>query len=200
MRDKTYAMREMQNKSIRKRAELIKQVLKQMERNRIKPESFTLISEYVSERLSEAEDAPCSASTIRRNKTYRELLQGFMRTMGYEEEKDFKILSNNVLSLQLRVRELEKENYALEKTLKQTLSDLAISNDNSNSNITKPPSNKLSHEMSQACSIMFRMMEELDAFEIDMSAGEVVDTVSMVKSFTRDEFPEFFQWYKENII
>lgn len=198
MKDKTYAMREMQNKSIRKRAELIERVLKQMERNRIKPDNFTLISEYVSERLSEAEDTPCSASTLRRNETYRELLQGFMRSMGYDDEKDFKVLSNNVLSLQLRVRELEKENYALEKTLKQSLSDLAISNDNSNSNLTKPPSNKLTHEMSRACSIMFRMMKDLDAFDIDMSAGEVVDAVKMATSFTREEFPEFFQWYKDN--
>jgi hypothetical protein len=103
------------------------------------------------------------------------------------------------LSLQLRVRELEKENAALEINLQNSLSDLAISNDNSNSNITKPPSNKLTEEMSRACSIMFHMMEELDAFEIDISAGEVIDTVSMIKSFTRDEFPEFFKWHKNNI-
>jgi hypothetical protein len=199
MIDKTRAMREGQNKSIRNRVECIERILKQMARNKIKPNNFTSISEYVAEQVSEAEDKPCSGSTLRRNDIYRKLLTDFMKSMGYEKEKEFEVLSNDVLSLQLRVRELEKENAALEINLQNSLSDLAISNDNSNSNITKPPSNKLTEEMSRACSIMFHMMEELDAFEIDISAGEVIDTVSMIKSFTRDEFPEFFKWHKNNI-
>jgi hypothetical protein len=199
MKDKTHAMREAQNKGIRKRVQLIDRILKQMKQGRIKPDNFTLISEHVAERVRDIEGTPCSASTIRRNETYRKLLQDFMKAMGYENEKEFEVLSNNVLSLQLRVRELEKENAALERNLQNSLSELAISNDNSNSNITKLPSNKLTEEISRACSIVFRMMEELDAFEIDMTAGEVVDTVSMVKSFTCEEFPEFFKWYKENI-
>jgi predicted RNase H-like nuclease (RuvC/YqgF family) len=198
MKDKTIAMREAQNKGVQKRVEFIKRILKQMIRNKIKPDNFTLISKYVAEQVSETEGKPCDSTTIRRNKVYRELIHSFMKEMGYEKEKEVEVLSNNVLSLQLRVRELEKENTALEINLQSLLSEFAKSN-NSNSNITKLLSNKLFEEMSRVCNIMYRIMQELDAFEVDLSAGEVVDTVSMAKPFTRDEFPEFFKWYEQNI-
>lgn len=199
MKDKTFAMREAQNKSIRKRAELLERILNQMIRNRIKPNNFTSISEYVAEQLTQAEGKRCNATTIRRNKTYRDLLQGFMKKMGYENEKKYELLSNNLLALQLKVRVLENENAVLESNLKSVLAELAECNRNSSTNITRVPSNRLSAEISRASNIIFRMMQALDAFEIDLSLGEVVDMVSMTKVFTRDEFPEFFKWHEENI-
>lgn len=199
MKDKTLAMREAQNIGIRKRAELLDRILDQMIRNRIKPNNFTSISEFVAEQITQAEGKRCSATTIRRNKTYRELLQGFMKKMGYENEKQYEVLSNNLLSLQLKVRELEKENAALESNLKSSLAELAECNRHSSNNITRVPSNELSAEISRASNIIYRMMQVLDAFEVDLSIGEVVDTVTMGKVFTLDEFPEFFKWYEENI-
>ena len=197
MMDKTHAMRQAQINKVASRNQHIRRILDQMKRNKITPGTFTMISEYVSERLSEIEQKPCSASTLRRNHIYRDQIQSFMNEMGYRPSNDISSANQQVLSLQLRVRELERTNRAVEKNLIKALSN-NTPQEQSNPNLALNASGQLPENISRICKIMFGMMKVLDAFDIDLSTGKVIDSVTLATMFDRDNFPEFFLWYEIN--
>lgn len=196
MVDKTLAMRASQTKAINERVQHINTILHYMKTNGIKPKNLTHISEYLACKLSDIEGVACSASTIRRNISYRMLVEKFMVQTGYRTTT---ASDKADLSLQLRVYELEQENSALKRNLSELLSREASTAGSTQASATAScQSFKATSNIINICRVVFSLLEQLDGYDIDLNNGEVTDNLNLLKVFNRSEFPEFFEWYENN--
>lgn len=194
MVDKTLAMRASQTEAIKERVRHINTILLYMKTNGIKPKNLTHISEYLARKLSDIEGAACSASTIRRNISYRMLVEKFMMQTGYRTTT---ASDKADLSLQLRVYELEQENSALKRNLSELLSRETWTVGSTEASAGSQ-SFKATPNIINICRVVFSLLEQLEGYEIDLNNGEVTDNLNLLKLFNRSEFPEFFEWYENN--
>ncbi|WP_297807368.1 hypothetical protein [uncultured Methylophaga sp.] len=195
LRRKTEAMHAKQNEQTRARAAVITKMLNQLLNAKIKPDNRTAISKLLAEKISEVEGKPCSNTTILRSKVYGRLIEQFMSDSGYVVTQKNKGAQNNLLSAQLEIRELRKENEHLNRLLEKSLSNIALlENEGQNSSTRKVPIND---SVDRFCRIINMLLERLGT-DIDKQLRVVTDTYDHSILFDQSTLPEYFKWMEKN--
>ncbi|MDX1751098.1 MAG: hypothetical protein R3271_12335 [Methylophaga sp.] len=187
---KTEAMHAKQNSEIRVRAEIIEKALIELSKAKVKPENRTAISRVLAEKLTEVEGKPCSNTTILRSKVYSSLIDKFMSENGYFVTQEKREIQNNLLSAQLEIRELRKENIQLNRLLEKSLSDLALFEHDARNVSTR--SVPVDDTAERFCRVIQMLLEKLSA-NIDKELRVVTDSYDHSVLFDQSLLPEYFE-------
>jgi len=188
---KTKAMHAKQNREIRARADVIEKALNEMSKAKVKPENRTAISRLLAEKITEVEGKPCSNTTILRNKIYSSLIDRFMSENKYVVTQEKKKIQNNLLSAQLEIRDLRKENNQLKRLLEKSHSDMSLLEHNvKNVSLRTAPYDDSSDRF---CRVIKMLLKNLDAL-VDKELLVVKDSFDDSLLFDQNSLPEYFEW------
>ncbi|ABM04303.1 hypothetical protein Ping_2583 [Psychromonas ingrahamii 37] len=174
------------------RVEIIKKALKTIKKHR--GERITPFSERLSEHIKSEFNENIVSTTLRTNKDYRRLVDGFLDKGAVVKDSSVR---QELMIERSSVRLLKKQVATLEQELSKQLSEVSLLEDK---NIRIRTQKEPVIDDSSAFSIIMKLLNTLGMDSIKITEDVVIDTASIIPKtlFTKEDCPEFFEWYLKN--
>lgn len=198
MMAKEKAMIEMAQKNSEVRARHIEKILAAVKKpSSVDFPNVSAVTKYIANKLEEIEGSPVADSTIRRNPIYRSMADDFFN--GVQKNSGVPSKESKNLALQLKVRELQRENKALSASLesaysKLSLQDYAIDQEVIDQHVGEK---KSAIDANKFYEILSRLINEDLGLAVDRERKIIIDEVTEHIYIKNEELPGFFEWWEE---
>lgn len=196
-----------QSNELEIRERLIKDLLSEYKRSKIKFSTMTQLSEHLAERMSKVLESNVAGSTLRRNEIYRNLLDQHMdKNKGLTSEK------KDAIDMAIRLRNLSKINKGLEDEINLLNSKLAEMEALMLEDKNPPPAkiqtakefikNKgvddIRKELLASYTLLLGVMRVATSYCSDIKQGVVKNSLNNEVVMNKETFPTFFEIQKSD--